>query len=120
MDSHPYQLPKCKLIKKCRKEGKRDGVARDVRDNLKYKISDDISIFCEGQFESLFSEVTSGHRNTIVGETYRVPSSDETLSIGYTKLIPRSMGVCAPIDNCLFFSLKKNCRTHFEHVNIFS
>ncbi len=48
---------------------------------LKYKLKDDISIFCEGEFESVFIEIINDTRNTIVGELYRVPNTDERKSI---------------------------------------
>ncbi len=82
-NSDLHQLPGYKLIQRCRKESIRGSVAKYVRDKIKHKIRDDLSIFCEGQFESLVVEVTSGHRNTTgyrntnVSEMYRIPNTDK-------------------------------------------
>ncbi len=74
-------MPGFNLVQKIRTGRARGGVAIYVRDNIKYKLRDDISIFCEGEFESVFIEIINDTRNTIVGEVYRVPNTDERKSI---------------------------------------
>ncbi len=61
-----------KLIARCRDDGPRGGVGLFIKDNVNYKIRDDISVFIPHIFESVFIEVMSkSERNTIVGVIYR-------------------------------------------------
>ena len=60
-----------------RKNTGRGGVAIYVHDRLKYKLRDDLAIFEEGFFESCFIEIFNGKKNSIVGEVYRVPNTNE-------------------------------------------
>ncbi len=64
-----------------RKETPRGGVAIYVKENLKYKLREDLSLFCEGEFESIFLEITSGKTSTVVVEVYRIPNTNETTAI---------------------------------------
>ena len=60
------------LISRCRDDGPRGGVGLFIRDNINYKIRDDISSFIPHIFESLFIEITnSGAKNVIIGVVYR-------------------------------------------------
>ncbi len=53
-NAHLYKLPGFNLLYKCRNEMPRGGVAIYVKENLKYKLREDLSLFCEGEFESIF------------------------------------------------------------------
>ena len=46
-------------------------------------IRDDLTIFEEGQFETIFIETTFSQNNSVIGEMYRVPNTNEQRSIGY-------------------------------------
>ena len=60
-----------------RKEMSRGGVGIYINKNLKYKLRPDLSVFDEGYFESIFLEITTGNKHTVVGEIYRVPNTNE-------------------------------------------
>ena len=60
------------LITRCRDDGSRGGVGLFIKDNINFKIRDDISVFIPHVFESLFIEMkTKSRKNTIVGVIYR-------------------------------------------------
>jgi hypothetical protein len=76
-----YQLPGYKFIHKCRSTINCGGVGMYIRNDIHFKLRDDIALFCEGEFESIFIETTYGDKSAIVGEVYRIPSSNELLSL---------------------------------------
>ena len=47
-----------------------------VRDNIKFNHYEDLSIFVEGEFESIFIETCVNGHTSIVGEIYRIPNSN--------------------------------------------
>ena len=81
-----YNVPRCNIPNYNfeeihRKEMSRGGVGIYINKKLRYKVRSDLSIFNEGYFESLFLEITSGGRHTVVGEIYRVPNTNEAYFI---------------------------------------
>ena len=46
-----------------------------IKNNINFIIREDLSIFIEKSFETLFLEVTSSNGSIIIGEVYRVPNS---------------------------------------------
>ena len=76
-----YNLPGYTFVEKHRKDRKCGGVGIYVKNNLSYKIREDLSIFEEHSFETVFIEVIGNQHNTVVGEIYRVPGSDCNQSI---------------------------------------
>ena len=53
-----------------------------VSQYIEYKIRADLSIFHEGEFESIFIETNSCTAvNTVIGEIYRIPNSNPNLSV---------------------------------------
>ncbi len=52
-----------------------------VKNGITFKLRDDISLFVEGHLESVFIEVTSNKKNTVLGEIYRVPGTYEDISL---------------------------------------
>ena len=52
------------------------GVAIFVKHKFQYKIREDLSIFDEGLFESVFIEVSINNKNVVIGEIYRPPNSN--------------------------------------------
>jgi hypothetical protein len=60
-----------RVITKC------GGVAIYVKQGITFNIREDLSIFEEGTFESLFIELIVNNKHTIVGEMYRLPSTNE-------------------------------------------
>ena len=81
INSNMYQIPGYKFIHKSRSQSTRGGVAMYIREDIQFKLRDDLSLFNENEFESIFIEVTQNQKSTIVGEIYRIPSSNETSSL---------------------------------------
>jgi len=46
-----------------------------VRDNIKFNHSENLCIFVEGEFESIFIESWINGHTSSVGEIYRIPNS---------------------------------------------
>ena len=59
----------------------RGGVAIYINSNLNFTRHNDLEIFLDGQFESIFIEIKSKASPLIVGEIYRVPNTSEHDSI---------------------------------------
>ena len=77
-----YQIPGYKLVHKSRTAKTRGGVAIYIRDNIPFHVREDLGYFIEGEFESIFIETTqSGLKHSIIGEIYRVPNTNEKLSV---------------------------------------
>ena len=61
-----------KLITRCRDDGARGGVGLFIKENINFKIREDISVFTPHIFESLFIEIISPTgKNTVIGVVYR-------------------------------------------------
>ena len=52
-----------------------------IKDCYEYDEREDLSIFHEGEFETLFVEVKNKSHNLILGEIYRIPGTNDQLSI---------------------------------------
>lgn len=79
LNDNNYTLPNIngyKKIEKHRKNSRGGGVAMFINNNLHFKIRDDLSIFNEGLFESLFIEISLNGKSYVVGEIYRVPNTN--------------------------------------------
>ena len=64
------------IITRCRDDGPRGGVGLFLKDNINFKIRDDISVFIPHVFESLFVEIIpQSGKNTILGVVYRPNSA---------------------------------------------
>ena len=91
-----------------------------ISDKYNYIIRDDISLFEEHSFESVFVEVIINNAvNIIVGEIYRVPNSNRQLSIQYyedliSKLQYENKEVILGTDQN-FDYLNSTC-THSKHL----
>ena len=47
-----------------------------IKSELNYIVKQDLSLFHEGEFESLFIEIKSKQNKAIIGEIYHVPNTD--------------------------------------------
>ena len=81
-----YNISRCSIpnynfeeLHRKRKSG--GGVGIYINRKLKYKLRPDLSIFNEGIFESIFIEILSGAKHTVVGEIYRIPNTNEAMFI---------------------------------------
>ena len=73
-----YQFKNYNSIHKYRKNRNQGGVTILIRDNLKFNERQDLHIFEEGKFESVFVEISCKSKdNIIIGEIYRVPGTNE-------------------------------------------
>ena len=60
---------------------RRGWVAMYLKDNIKYKLRNDLEISIDGEFEYLFIEAQLTNKQVIVGEVYRVSNTNEIDSI---------------------------------------
>lgn len=89
-----FQIPGYNLIFKNRKTIAHGGVAMYIKDNLRFVPRDDLDIFDEGTFESIFIEITNENKSTIVGEIYRTPSSNEQQSlVNYEAILTKLVNI---------------------------
>jgi hypothetical protein len=93
-NANMYQIPGYKFIHKSRSIISRGGVGMYVRDNIQFKLRDDIALFYEGQFESIFIETTHSSKTTIIGEIYRIPSANDQLSLDRFEAITDQLHKC--------------------------
>ena len=75
-----YNIPEYNLTFINREQKPRGGVAMYIHEKHDFIVRKDLSTFIEGQFESIFVEIKLP-KPAIVGEIYRVPNSNATLSI---------------------------------------
>ena len=64
------------FVSKHRKSKARGGVGIYIKDKYNFKVREDLSIFIEGEFESIFVEVELGAEKALIGEIYRIPNSN--------------------------------------------
>jgi hypothetical protein len=76
-----FQIPGYNFIYKNRQNSIRGGIAMYIREDITFKIRDDIAIHVENEFESLIIEINTPNKKTIIGEIYRVPNTSENISI---------------------------------------
>ena len=72
-----YQLNGYHLVDNHRTKKSNGGVAIYIKQGISFKLREDITIFEEGLFESLFVEFTINDKSTVVGEMYRLPGTSE-------------------------------------------
>ncbi len=86
--SHLFEIPGYTLVCKNRSHNTRGGgVAIYVNELYNYEVRDDLSVFDEGKFESLFIEIKSRSQKLIIGEIYRVPNTNTNQSLEYYESI---------------------------------
>jgi len=78
-----YQLNGYQFISKSRVRKACGGVAMYIKNELNFKIRNDLSPHVEGTFESILIETINENKRYIIGEIYRPPNTNEQLSINY-------------------------------------
>ena len=78
---HLFNIPGYNLVSKNRTGTSRGGVAIYVNKKFNFKIRDDLGINFPGTFESIFIEIQCNKLKAIVGEIYRVPNTNEAISL---------------------------------------
>ena len=86
-----FNIPGYTFISRHRKHYRQGGVGIYIKNNINFVIIDDLSIFIEKSFETLFLEVTSSKGNIIIGEVYRVPNSSCPDSITNYELLTNKL-----------------------------
>ena len=79
------------MICKNRPPGKRGGIAIYIQKHITYKHRPDIEINVENEFESLFIDMSINNKHIIIGEIYRVPNTNEKLSINRYETILKKL-----------------------------
>lgn len=76
-----FNIPGYNLITENRHSKPKGGVAIYVRDQLQFKVLKNLSVFHEGEFESIFIETLINNKSYAIGEIYRIPDTSEITSI---------------------------------------
>jgi hypothetical protein len=90
------------------------GVCIYVLNDIQFKIRDDLSVFLEGEFETMFIE--TAQKPTIVGEIYRIPNTSVKASIDHYDSIMSKLTGSKPViigtdQNVDFLKLETNPST---------
>ena len=86
-----YNIRGYNFISQHHKHAKQGGVGIYIRNNLNFIVRDDLSLFIEQSFESLFVEVSSMKGSVIIGEIYRIPGASCPDSISKYELITNKL-----------------------------
>ena len=86
-----FNIPGYTFISRHRKQYRQGGIGIYIKNNINFIIREDLSIFIEKSFETLFLEVTSSNGSIIIGEVYRVPNSSCPDSITNYELITNKL-----------------------------
>jgi len=76
-----YNIQGYDMISLNREKGQRGGIAIYVLNNFSHVIREDIMVNVNREFESLFIEINNKEYKVLVGEVYRVPNTNERVSI---------------------------------------
>ncbi len=82
-NKHLYQLNGYQFISKARTNKACGGVAMYIKNDINFKIRNDISPHEEGILESIIIEILNKEKRFIIGEIYRPPNTNEQLTIDY-------------------------------------
>ena len=118
-----YKIPGYTMIYKNRTVGTRGGIAIYIKETISFKCRPDIEINIDGEFESIFIETIIKQEKIIIGEIYRVPNTNEQLSLHRFETILerlRNMNINIILgtdQNFDYFKIEsqKNTRDLFNH-----
>ena len=91
LNCHMYQLPGYQFICNNRNSGRGGGVAMYICDDFQFSIRTDFTVNHNLEFETIFAEITHGMHTLVIGEVYRVPNTNEQLSINRYETILRKL-----------------------------
>lgn len=92
-----FNIPGYDFVYKNR-TSKGGGVAIYINKDFDYTIREDLSVFEQGEFESIVVEVSKNNQKAVVGEIYRVPNTNATSSvIKYENLLQKLENYRHPI-----------------------
>ena len=73
-----FPLPGYQFVCNNRKQGR---VGLYIRDEFQFSIRSDLSVSYDREFESIFTEINHNGHKLVLGEIYRVPGTNEQMSI---------------------------------------
>ena len=103
-----FNIPLYKLVNRNRSNTSRGGVCIYIKDTIQFEERNDLTIFDEGTFESIFIETTNMRKNIVVGEIYRITNNNVALSLEYYDKIVSEIRGNAIIDTDQNFDLLKS------------
>ena len=62
-----------------------------ICDNFQFSLCTDLTVNHILEFETIFAEITHGMHKPVIGEVYRVPNTNEQLSINRYETILRKL-----------------------------
>lgn len=74
-------LPGYNILYKNRNSSKQGGVALYIDNRFPCKELSNIGVYVDGEFETIFAEVSDNNTKIVIGEIYRVPNTNENISI---------------------------------------
>jgi hypothetical protein len=87
-----YNIPGYFFIYKNRKKLSKGGVAMYISNTINFKVRNDVGIFEEGEFESIFIETLGNKSSAIIGEIYRMPNTNAQRSLEMYESILNKLG----------------------------
>ena len=80
-NSSLFPIPGYNFICKNRQNSTRGGIAIYIREEISYTVRGYLAVHIESEFESLIIEINIQRKKNIIGDIYRVPNTNEQLSI---------------------------------------
>ena len=118
-----YSFDGYEFISEYRRKSSGGGVSILIKSNIKYNVRDDLKIYDEKKFESIFIEIPRKNKaNIIVGEVYRTPGTNESYFLDCYESIVRKIrlehkkiiiGTDQNLDS-LKINLQRNTNNFFE------
>ena len=96
------ELPNYAFFSKSRSKFKGGGVGLFICKNLTRWLRNDLSMFEEGCFESVFVEIKLGKFNIICGNVYRPPSNNSDLNNSFFNILSLVLSKLKREKTCLF------------------
>ena len=88
-----FQIPGYNFLCNNRLRGKGGGVALYIRENFHITLRKDLTLNHGTEFESIFAEICDNQSKLLVGEIYRVPGTNDQISVErYESLIQKMSG----------------------------
>ncbi len=75
-----FNIPGYTMVHKSR-QSRGGGVAIYVKQEYDFEVREDLSLFEQGEFESIIIEVCKDKKKALIGEIYRVPNTNATSSL---------------------------------------
>lgn len=87
LNASRFNIPGYTFLYRNRTHQRQGGVAMYIDNSYPCKELTDFTCYVEGEFETLFVEINDKDQKLIVGEVYRIPNSNESLSVSRFKQV---------------------------------